>query len=605
MENIALIAIVVLIIILALVFMLMRRNQADADVFEDEPLLPSKTEHADSAMANQPTPMDLAEQNVPSPQFGVVAKQLMAQQRFDDAEAELLRGIHSQPNNAQLKLDLLNLYAQTSNINKFNQTYAQVQQSGDTGIISEAKHLKSLIDAEIQTRHQSESKPEPSVQSVTSDDDTPLDFNAGNIDNALDFGNEQPVAQQPMAQTTVAQTSDDAFNDNAFSLEDLEADLLDTTSDTTSTLDLDTNDDAGLTGDDDLTFDLDDSKPTSDQITSPTTVENDGLDFDFGIESTEEDHTIATQSDQPSLQTDTNDDLTALTDTLDTSDDLSFDLSEDDVVSDNLVSDVESADLSFDIESDFDLNTEVDATESAVVRDANIQDANEVVVNGVSEISADALTTDQGNEDDSSLDDSLDFDLGSLDDLDGLDSLDDDASKVASDSAASDSPTTHLDDTTELSNEFDLSDFGLDDDLITQDDSSQPSQPLNQQSQQPQQPSQQDSDDRQAFDLGMDLDFDTADVSPVQSDVKAQEPSISDLTPTDHDVNVASDKSNLVDLSELDVSDLDNAQITMDLAGQYIELGEYDSARRLLNEITQSANEPYLNQAKELLAQIN
>lgn len=592
MENIALIAIVVLIIILALVFMLMRRNQADADVFEDEPLLPSKTEHTDSAMANQPTPMDLTEQNVPSPQFGVVAKQLMAQQRFDDAEAELLRGIHSQPNNTQLKLDLLNLYAQTSNINKFNQTYAQVQQSGDTGIISEAKHLKSLIDAEIQTRHQSESKPEPSVQSVTSDDDTPLDFNAGNIDNALDFGNEQPVAQQPMAQTTVAQTSDDAFNDNAFSLEDLEADLLDTTSDTTSTLDLDTNNDAGLTGDDDLIFDLDDSKPTA---------ENDGLDFDFGIESTEEDHTIATQSDQPSLQTDTNDDLTALTDTLDTSDDLSFDLSEDDVVSDNLVSDVESADLSFDIESDFDLNTEVDATESAVVRDANIQDANEVVVNDVSEISADALTTDQGNEDDSSLDDSLDFDLGSLDDLDGLDSLDDDASKVASDSAA-----THLDDTTELSNEFDLSDFGLDDDLITQDDSSQPSQSLNQQPQQPsQQPSQQDSDDRQAFDLGMDLDFDTADVSPVQSDVKAQEPSISDLTPTDHDANVASDKSNLVDLSELDVSDLDNAQITMDLAGQYIELGEYDSARRLLNEITQSANEPYLNQAKELLAQIN
>lgn len=603
MENIALIAIVVLIIILALVFMLMRRNQADADVFEDEPLLPSKTEHTDSAMANQSTPMDLAEQNVPSPQFGVVAKQLMAQQRYDDAEAELLRGIHSQPNNAQLKLDLLNLYAQTSNINKFNQTYAQVQQSGDTGIISEAKHLKSLIDAEMQTRHQSESKPEPSVQSVTSDDDTPLDFNAGNIDNALDFGNEQPVAQQPMAQTTVAQTSDDAFNDNAFSLEDLEADLLDTTSDTTSTLDLDINDDAGLTGDDGLTFDLDDSKPTSDQITSPTTAENDGLDldFDFGIESTEEDHTIATQSDQPSLQTDTNDDLTALTDTLDTSDDLSFDLSEDDVVSDNLVSDVESADLSFDIESDFDLNTEVDATESAVVRDANIQDANEVVVNDVSEISADALTTDQGNEDDSSLDDSLDFDLGSLDDLDGLDSLDDDASKVASDSAA-----THLDDTTELSNEFDLSDFGLDDDLITQDDSSQPSQSLNQQPQQPsQQPSQQDSDDRQAFDLGMDLDFDTADVSPVQSDVKAQEPSISDLTPTDHDANVASDKSNLVDLSELDVSDLDNAQITMDLAGQYIELGEYDSARRLLNEITQSANEPYLNQAKELLAQIN
>ena len=604
MENIALIAIVVLIIILALVFMLMRRNQADADVLEDEPLLPSKTEHTNSAMANQPTPMDLTEQNVPSPQFGVVAKQLMAQQRYDDAEAELLRGIHSQPNNTQLKLDLLNLYAQTSNINKFNQTYAPVQQSGDNGIISEAKHLKSLIDAEMQTRHQSESKPEPSVQSVTSDDDTPLDFNAGNIDNALDFGNEQPVAQQPMAQTTVAQTSDDAFNDNAFSLEDLEADLLDTTSDTTSTLDLDINDDAGLTGDDGLTFDLDDSKPTSDQITSPTTAENDGLDFDFGIESTEEDH--ATQSDQPSLQTDTNDDLTALTDTLDTSDDLSFDLSEDDVVSD-----VESADLSFDIESDFDLNTEVDATESAVVRDANIQDANEVVVNDVSEISADALTTDQGNEDDSSLDDSLDFDLGSLDDLDGLDSLDDDASKVASDSAASDSLTTHLDDTTELSNEFDLSDFGLDDDLITQDDSSQPSQPLNQQPQQPQQPSQQDSDDRQAFDLGMDLDFDTADVSPVQSDVKAQEPSISDLTPTDDftptdpDANVASDKSNLVDLSELDVSDLDNAQITMDLAGQYIELGEYDSARRLLNEITQSANEPYLNQAKELLAQIN
>ncbi|WP_281177250.1 FimV/HubP family polar landmark protein, partial [Moraxella oblonga] len=39
------------------------------------------------------------------------------------------------------------------------------------------------------------------------------------------------------------------------------------------------------------------------------------------------------------------------------------------------------------------------------------------------------------------------------------------------------------------------------------------------------------------------------------------------------------------------VSTLDNAQITLDLAKQYLEFGEYESAKHLLNEVAKTGNE--------------
>ena len=49
------------------------------------------------------------------------------------------------------------------------------------------------------------------------------------------------------------------------------------------------------------------------------------------------------------------------------------------------------------------------------------------------------------------------------------------------------------------------------------------------------------------------------------------------------------------------VKTLDSNQVTLDLAGQYLQLGEYDSAKRLLNEVIAQGNSDQQQQAQLLL----
>ena len=58
-------------------------------------------------------------------------------------------------------------------------------------------------------------------------------------------------------------------------------------------------------------------------------------------------------------------------------------------------------------------------------------------------------------------------------------------------------------------------------------------------------------------------------------------------------------------LSELDfVNGLDNVQITLDLASRYIELGEHDSAKRLLDEVLATGSQEQKQNAQTLLSRI-
>ena len=49
------------------------------------------------------------------------------------------------------------------------------------------------------------------------------------------------------------------------------------------------------------------------------------------------------------------------------------------------------------------------------------------------------------------------------------------------------------------------------------------------------------------------------------------------------------------------VQSLDSNQVALDLAGQYLQLGEYDSAKRLLNEVISQGNSAQQQQAQSLL----
>ncbi|STZ08784.1 Tfp pilus assembly protein FimV [Moraxella caprae] len=52
------------------------------------------------------------------------------------------------------------------------------------------------------------------------------------------------------------------------------------------------------------------------------------------------------------------------------------------------------------------------------------------------------------------------------------------------------------------------------------------------------------------------------------------------------------------------VDELDNTGITLNLAKQYLDLGEYDSAKRLLDEVIQTGNATQQQNARELLTQL-
>ncbi|OPH35434.1 FimV/HubP family polar landmark protein [Moraxella equi] len=52
------------------------------------------------------------------------------------------------------------------------------------------------------------------------------------------------------------------------------------------------------------------------------------------------------------------------------------------------------------------------------------------------------------------------------------------------------------------------------------------------------------------------------------------------------------------------VDNLDNTEVTLNLAKQYLDLGEYDSAKRLLDEVIQTGNATQQQNARELLTQL-
>lgn len=86
-----------------------------------------------------------------------------------------------------------------------------------------------------------------------------------------------------------------------------------------------------------------------------------------------------------------------------------------------------------------------------------------------------------------------------------------------------------------------------------------------------------------------------------------------DLTLENNDSAVADKASVVKEIDDADflkvfdfVQDLDNSQITLDLAQQYLELGEYDSAKRLINEILQSdASITQKTLAEDILTRMN
>ena len=103
------------------------------------------------------------------------------------------------------------------------------------------------------------------------------------------------------------------------------------------------------------------------------------------------------------------------------------------------------------------------------------------------------------------------------------------------------------------------------------------------------------------------FDFDTLSDSTTATTPVEVDHDIGSIDYNDTDITAENNVETAEDFSSRFAADfdfvktLDSNQVTLDLAGQYVQLGEYDSAKRLLNEVLVQGNSEQQQQAQLLL----
>ena len=102
-----------------------------------------------------------------------------------------------------------------------------------------------------------------------------------------------------------------------------------------------------------------------------------------------------------------------------------------------------------------------------------------------------------------------------------------------------------------------------------------------------------------------DFDFDSLTTAPTATTpvelASKVENSVDSVVTAETEVETAEDFSSRFAADFDFVKTLDSNQVTLDLAGQYVQLGEYDSAKRLLNEVISQGTSEQQSLAQTLL----
>lgn len=464
-----------------------------------------------------------------------VAQRFIEQQRYDKAIETLNRGLIETPNDSQLALKLLGIYATINQTDDFYRVYDGIKSHSDAKSIAQADELKALL---VEEQNQV-AQHAVAAQDNQNNDFESLDFDlpASQVNNTstvhdkviaedsavslIDTPTEKPVLSDDFSDVNpTAENVDDTFE---LTLNDLEnGDDEPTTTRIMPVSQVDIAEEENLA--------LDDNNVTS-------TIQDDDIsDFDFGLDLPEQTDNNANSSVNA-----------AITDSA----------AEDAILEDE------------DFVLDFaDLETGVEADTNQATNEATID-------------------ASQNSEDDFTL---------SLDDID---------ESLSTDNSLENAQPT-LEENNDLSdfvleennfkdNEFENNSFeGLELDTTTQDtrieeSSITPTAPLM-------------FDDNTVIDD--DFDFDSlADASTATMPVNAEHDvsTVESESATDNAVETTEDFSSRFAADFDFVKTLDSNQVTLDLAGQYLQLGEYDSAKRLLNEVMTQGTSEQQQQAQVLL----
>lgn len=513
------------------------------------------------------------------------AEQLIQTQDYEDAITTLRRALKNHPSHSGLNFTLLNSYALAKDYQHFNTFYPEVLALNDADLTTQANNLKMLVDEEQRINARSAAMAH-TAEAVESDG---LDFDLPGFKQDSDkpaINSTLQVAMPSVTEVTQPATPVDGVSSNAdneldfdFALDAPEtkiapvAPVPPATEPTTETT-------AAQSQSDELTFDDFDFDLPSKQ---PATAETSPV-----LESTTE---IFAPIDEPvatTLASNVNNE--AISDS-----DFDFDFSLPDTPSTTAATAVEpmattsaapsAENIADEFDFDFELNVEpaVTPTHDATTEPALSFDASDTKAS--SNLTSDAVTSvpvasDEATDNASfALDDELllQAEAASLA-TPATPSVADPVVDLAAVSTPSQSDSLLISD--------DMFDFALDDDTTKEQDPTSNvlvTEPT-------------PSDDL------IDLSFDDAatqatnqtTTTPTASLESIADNAISTTAP------VVEDLSAILDV----IKDIDTDTLNVDLAEQYVNLGEYDSAKRLLDEIKDSNNTALVERAAALRQRI-
>lgn len=475
-----------------------------------------------------------------------IAQRFMEQQRYDKAIETLNRGLAEKPNDSQLTLKLLAVYATIDESDNFNKIYDSIKTHGDAKSIAQADDLKALLTEE---QNQAAERALPADNNLDTgfesiDFDLPankIENNEPTIDPSL---NEQAVTHNEYKNDLAARSDSTLVNSNDFdnSAQDFDLSLDD--------LEQDIDEPAATSAAPVIELDISDAESLSTSTVSGANDNNSDSELDFDFDLAEQDNT-ASETNASLSKNDLNnaDDEITLDDedfVLDLAD-LELDTSETNVnLNDESVTDVSSLEddltlslYSIDDNNDTPVETETLSDETSAVIDASLNDFDEF----------DNFVLEDHPSENNRVLESNGIDEISFEDVDTTDL------QTNATAASSNAPTTDR----------------FDDNTLIDDD----------------------------------FDFDSLSVVPtattpvdVASEIENNVPS--EFT-ADTEVETTEDFSSRFAADFDFVKTLDSNQVTLDLASQYVQLGEYDSAKRLLTEVINQGNSEQQSQAQALL----
>ena len=469
-----------------------------------------------------------------------IAQRFMDQQRYDKAIETLNRGLSEKPKDGQLSVKLLSIYATINQPEDFNKVYDAIKMQGDSKSIALADELKTLFSEEQNEVAAKELPVEDNSNVESIDFDLPI--------NQVDSTNA--ISDQPTFEDNRTTLVDDSISHSAVINTSYESSL--------TSENVEDNFDLTLS---DLETNINAPEATDiAPVTSLEVVDDESLNI-ANIDITDNDVAVSAEDN----------DLNDLSDF-----EFSLDSPEE--------TDTTTANSIISNHSD-SINDEMTLDDDAFILDFDdlATDVNKAIDETTEELSIDAVQNNEEN----------DFTL-SLDSLDSPNNIE----------ASTENEAPVLEENIDTNN-FIIENNGIEEDnfevesfenikleaqsldnndseyAATKESNITPTAPLL-------------FDDHTLLDNEFDTHTSTAlsPVTPIEDESALS---------AEHIAETAEDFSSRFAADFDFVKSLDSNQVTLDLAGQYLQLGEYDSAKRLLNEVLIQGTSEQQNQAQVLL----